>query len=127
MRQSSPIAKQVYDALGTYLRRDPLSFHPDDSLRDDLALDSLMTIELVYEIEMAFDLQIPDEDFVELPTIQHVIHYLERRTRPSSSHKRAASKKLKKGSPSPQRKIGAKRKRHLCLDQHDEASWYFNR
>jgi len=110
MRQSSPIAKQVYAALGTYLRRDPSSFHPDDSLRDDLALDSLMTIELVYEIESAFDLQIPDEDFVELQTIQQVIHYLERRTRPSSSHKRSSLKTKKKSPVSSPGKSAPKRK-----------------
>lgn len=78
----SPIARQIYTALGEYLRRDPASLHPDDSLRDDLGLDSLMTIELLYELESAFDLQIPDEDFMGLVTIGDVVAYIEKRTSP---------------------------------------------
>jgi len=69
-----------------------------------------MTIELVYEIESAFDLQIPDEDFLELQTIQQVIHYLERRTRPSTPPKRSSSKTIKKDTSSSHKQIGPKRK-----------------
>ena len=56
------LSQQVYVTLGDYLRRDPVALHPEDSLRDDLGLDSLQTIELVYQVESVFDLQIPDED-----------------------------------------------------------------
>jgi acyl carrier protein len=41
------LSQQIYDTLGDYLRRDPAALHPEDSLRDDLGLDSLQTIELV--------------------------------------------------------------------------------
>ncbi|MCA9498624.1 MAG: acyl carrier protein [Nitrospirales bacterium] len=78
--KSSQLSQQVYRTLGTYLQRDPKDLHPDDSLRDDLGLDSLQTIELVYEVESAFDLQIPDEDFGRLTTIGAVILYLDERT-----------------------------------------------
>ncbi len=60
---SNGLNQQIYATLGDYLRRDPTDLHPEDSLRDDLGLDSLQTIELVYEVESAFDIQIPDEDF----------------------------------------------------------------
>ena len=66
----------VYSTLGDYLRRDPTALHPEDSLRDDLGLDSLQTIELVYQVESAFDIQIPDEDFGRLQTIGDVVTYL---------------------------------------------------
>ena len=87
----SHIASQIYEALGKYLKRDPSSFHPEDSLRDDLGLDSLMTIEMLYEIESVFDIQIPDEDFVGLVTIGNVIDYIEKKKSPSSSRKSAKS------------------------------------
>ena len=87
----SRIAEQIYDALGKYLRRDPTSFHSDDSLRDDLGLDSLMTIEMLYEIESVFDIQIPDEDFVGLVTIEDVIAYIEKKKRPPPARKAAKS------------------------------------
>ena len=67
------LSQQIYDTLGDYLRRDPAALHPEDSLRDDLGLDSLQTIELVYQVESVFDLQIPDEDFGRLRTIGDVL------------------------------------------------------
>lgn len=95
---SSPIAQKVLRALGEYLRRDPASFQPEDSLRDDLGLDSLMTIELLYEIESVFDLQIPDEDFGGLVTIGNVVGYIEKKKQPTSP--RHASKSTSSGSKS---------------------------
>ncbi|HNP29513.1 MAG TPA: acyl carrier protein [Nitrospirales bacterium] len=79
MNKSPTLSQQVYHTLGKYLQRDPKDLHPEDSLRDDLGLDSLQTIELVYEVESAFDLQIPDEDFGRLTTIGAVILYLDER------------------------------------------------
>ena len=87
----SPIAEQIYQALATYLRRDPSSFQAEDSLRDDLGLDSLMTIELLYEIESVFDIQIPDQDFAGLVTIGNVITYIEKKKHPRSSRKQDKS------------------------------------
>jgi acyl carrier protein len=77
---SNGLHQQVYATLGDYLRRDPSALHPEDSLRDDLGLDSLQTIELVYQVESAFDIQIPDEDFGRLQTIGDVVTYLDERT-----------------------------------------------
>ncbi len=80
------LKQQVYATLGEYLRRDPTDLHPDDSLRDDLGLDSLQTIELVYQVESAFDIQIPDEDFGRLQTIGDVTIYLEERIGVTNNH-----------------------------------------
>ena len=83
---SNGLSQQVYETLGDYLRRDPAALHPEDSLRDDLGLDSLQTIELVYQVETAFDLQIPDEDFGRLQTIGDVVTYIGERTESSQDH-----------------------------------------
>ena len=80
------LSQQIYDTLGDYLRRDPAALHPEDSLRDDLGLDSLQTIELVYQVESVFDLQIPDEDFGRLRTIGDVLTYLLERTGSTPNH-----------------------------------------
>jgi acyl carrier protein len=117
MKSSLPktcgISQQVYRTLGNYLRLDPSDLHPEDSLRDDLGLDSLQTIELVYEVESAFDLQIPDEDFGRLATIGDVVLYLHERTRsadtspsvsptkPSTKHAVRPGTKIKNLTPSP--------------------------
>lgn len=88
--KTSEIGQQVYLTLGKYLRLDPTNLHPEDSLRDDLGLDSLQTIELVYEVESAFDLQIPDEDFGRLTTIGDVILYLNERAQPTGKSRSAS-------------------------------------
>lgn len=88
MSSSTPhdLKQQVYATLGDYLRREPTALHPDDSLRDDLGLDSLQTIELVYQVESAFDIQIPDEDFGRLQTIGDVTTYLGERIGKTNNH-----------------------------------------
>ena len=83
---SNGLQQQVYATLGDYLRRNPEALHPEDSLRDDLGLDSLQTIELVYQVESAFDIQIPDEDFGRLQTIGDVVTYLGERTGLANNH-----------------------------------------
>ena len=112
----SGISQQVYHTLGQYLRLDPSNLHPEDSLRDDLGLDSLQTIELVYTVESAFDLQIPDEDFGRLTTIGDVVLYLNERTQlpgkspsvsqatpPAKSHASRPAKKTKSPTHSKKR------------------------
>ncbi len=86
LSSSNGLSQRVYATLGDYLRRDPLGLHPEDSLRDDLGLDSLQTIELVYQVESAFDIQIPDEDFGRLRTIGDVVTYLDERTGTPHNH-----------------------------------------
>jgi len=83
---SNGLSQQVYATLGDYLRREPAALHPEDSLRDDLGLDSLQTIELVYQVESAFDIQIPDEDFGRLLTIGDVVTYLGERMGTTLNH-----------------------------------------
>jgi len=79
MAEAPTIADQIVAALADYLKRDKKSIGLDHSLRDDLGLDSMATIELVYKIEDVFDLQIPDEDLAGLVTVGNVISYVEGR------------------------------------------------
>ncbi|MGH7208330.1 MAG: acyl carrier protein [Nitrospiraceae bacterium] len=84
MAVESAIALRIRTALGDYLKRDPNTIRPDHHLRDDLGLDSMATIELLYQIEEAFDLQIPDQDLQKLLAVADVIGYVEGRLKPSS-------------------------------------------
>ncbi|MGH7208855.1 MAG: acyl carrier protein [Nitrospiraceae bacterium] len=84
MAAESDIARRIRTALGDYLKRDPASIEPRHALREDLGLDSMATIELLYQIEDAFDFQIPDQDLQKLLTVADVIGYVEGRLRPSS-------------------------------------------
>lgn len=43
----------------------------------DLGLDSLDTVDLIMQLEKAFGIRIPDEDYAKLTTVQSVLAYLE--------------------------------------------------
>ena len=79
MTNGADIALRVRTALAEFLKRDVATIKPGDALRDDLGLDSLATIELLYQIEDAFDLEIPDTDLPGLVTVADVAAYLESR------------------------------------------------
>jgi acyl carrier protein len=81
----SDVSEKITTALADYLKRDPSTIRPDYHLRDDLGLDSMAVIELVYRIEETFNLQIPDEDLAGLTSVQHVVHYIEGRLGPPRS------------------------------------------
>ena len=63
------IVDKIIQALAEYLKRDAGTIKAAHNLRDDLGLDSMAVIELLYKIEETFDLQIPDQDLVGLATV----------------------------------------------------------
>jgi acyl carrier protein len=87
MPAESHIADQIITALAEYLKRDKKSITLDNRLRDDLGLDSIATIELLFKLEEVFDLQIPDEDLKGLVTVGHVVKYVQKRLAPPPSKK----------------------------------------
>ena len=90
------VTSKIVAALADYLKRDPGTIQPDHHLRDDLGLDSMAVIELLYKIEETFDLQIPDQDLVGLSTVGAVAHYVEQRLAPVRQPARPAVKGKKK-------------------------------
>jgi acyl carrier protein len=89
MAEGRTIADQIIAALAAYLKRDKKSIGLDHNLRDDLGLDSMATIELVYQLEDVFDLEIPDQDLVGFATVGNVVRYVEERL--SSSEAKGAT------------------------------------
>jgi acyl carrier protein len=79
------ITEKIVHALATYLKRDPASITESHHLRDDLGLDSVAVIELLFEIEERFKLQIPDQDLPGLSTVGSVAAYVQRRLAESPS------------------------------------------
>lgn len=70
---------EIIQALAKALKRDASTIHAEDRLREDLGLDSLAVIELLFKLEEAFDLQIPDQDLPSLSTVASVVAYIEKR------------------------------------------------
>lgn len=103
------ITEKIVHALASYLKRDPASITEAHHLRDDLGLDSVAVIELLFEIEERFKLQIPDQDLPGLSTVGSVAAYVQRRLaeppdtpKPESPKPATASTKSgsKKSAPS---------------------------
>ena len=101
------IVSKIIQALASYLKRDPASITEAHHLRDDLGLDSMAVIELLFEIEERFKIQIPDQDLPALTTVGSVAIYVQERlvpAKPASSHgskKAHKAQRLKKTARTP--------------------------
>lgn len=87
------IVAKIIQALAEYLKRDAALIKDADHLRDDLGLDSMAVIELLYKIEETFNIQIPDQDLQGLSTVGSVASYVQHRLIPAKSGASHASKK----------------------------------
>ncbi|MFO0706010.1 MAG: acyl carrier protein [Nitrospira sp.] len=96
------VVDKIILALAEYLKRDAAGIKPAHHLRDDLGLDSMAVIELLYKIEEAFNIQIPDQDLVGLTTVASVATYVEGRVTPAASptaQKTASAQPKKSAKP----------------------------
>ncbi len=69
----SKVVKIIVDKLGVK----ESEVVPEASFTGALGADSLDTVELIMELEKAFDLQIPDEDAEKIATVGDAIKYIE--------------------------------------------------
>lgn len=49
---------------------------PDDALRDQLDLDSMDFLDIVMELRKRYQIQIPEEDYPQLATLNSCVNYL---------------------------------------------------
>jgi acyl carrier protein len=49
-------------------------------LTDDLAIDSLTSIELIMDLEEKFNIEVPDEDAEMMKTVKDIVDYIELKT-----------------------------------------------
>ena len=78
------VASKIIQALAKYLKRDTASITETHRLRDDLGLDSMAVIELLYDIEETFRIEIPDQDLAQLSTVGSVAAYVQQRLAPTT-------------------------------------------
>ncbi|MBH0198172.1 MAG: acyl carrier protein [Nitrospira sp.] len=102
------ITQQIIQSLATYLKRDPASITESHHLRDDLGLDSVAVIELLFEIEDRFKIQIPDQDLVGLSTVGSVAAYVQERLASPKAAPKATTKAPAKAAAKPAAKAPAK-------------------
>ncbi len=92
MAKTSDVSEKIIQALADYLKRDAASIQTTHHLRDDLGLDSMAVIEMLYRIEEVFNLQIPDQDLVGLTTVGQVIAYVQGRVASPKAPAKVAEK-----------------------------------
>ncbi|MDX2252436.1 MAG: phosphopantetheine-binding protein [Nitrospira sp.] len=102
------VTQQIIQSLATYLKRDPASITESHHLRDDLGLDSVAVIELLFEIEDRFKIQIPDQDLVGLSTVGSVAAYVQERLASPKAAPKSATKTPAKPVAKPAAKAPAK-------------------
>ncbi len=73
------IGEQILTSLAKRLKRDVSQIQPHHSLRDDLGLDSADAIEMIFDLEEMFDIEVSDQDFRAFTTVSEVIQYVQRR------------------------------------------------
>jgi acyl carrier protein len=76
--RSNAVFPVLVDLITRKTRVDAARVQPASRLID-FGLDSVKTMELVVELEQAFDLSIPDEDLLDMETIGAIADYVERR------------------------------------------------
>jgi acyl carrier protein len=79
MMAGTMVADKIRSALARELKRDLATIELHHSLREDLGLNSLDAIELMFKVEEEFDLEIPDADLQKLTTVGDLVSYLEGR------------------------------------------------
>ena len=73
MTSRDEITAAVKEIFQTTLKVDPDRLEDAAHLRDDLKLDSLDMIEVVYEVEDRFDVQIPEDKIKEITTLGEIV------------------------------------------------------
>ena len=48
-------------------------FPPDANLRDDLSVDSVRALELIFEVERAFSIRVPEQRYGEVKTFTDLV------------------------------------------------------
>jgi len=75
----SQIETRVKGILSKVLNIEENKISPQTRLVEDLAIDSFLSVELLFELEDQSGLKISDEDFINLKTVGDVITYMKSR------------------------------------------------
>ncbi len=76
MSTEESVEEQVKEIIVKQMGVNKDQVAPETSFINDLGADSLDTVELVMELEDAFDVSIPDEDAEKIQTVGDAINYI---------------------------------------------------
>ena len=74
---NSEVQKIILDIIGDIAPDEDLSnVKPDVRLRDQLDLDSMDFLDIVMELRKRYQIEVPEEDYMELATLDGCVAYL---------------------------------------------------
>ncbi len=73
---TNPTDAKLWQMMHEKLGLDEAQIHLDASFSNDLGVDSLDVLELLTEVEKAYDLKIPDEEAEKLTTVRALVNYI---------------------------------------------------
>ncbi|MDD5204656.1 MAG: acyl carrier protein [Desulfobacterales bacterium] len=79
MASKEEIASKVVQVLAETLHRNEKTIRLSSSLVDDLEMDSFMAIEMLFQLEDQYGIEIPDEQIKAFTTVSDIVQYLEKR------------------------------------------------
>jgi acyl carrier protein len=65
--------EQALRSIVSKIAETPEDFAPDANLRDDLRVDSVRALELVFEVEREFAIKVPEGRYGEVRTFQDLV------------------------------------------------------
>ena len=73
------ISKTVIQVLAKTLLKKEEDVRPEHALVEDLEMDSFYAVELLFELEDRYGIEIPDEEAENFKKVQDIIEYIENR------------------------------------------------
>jgi acyl carrier protein len=77
------VEERILKGLAKILKKKPSEIQKEARLIEDLEIDSLDTLDLIFELEEEFNIEIPQNQ-IPFVTVQDVIHYVEEKTKAGS-------------------------------------------
>jgi len=79
--ENDELEKKVFELISNAAAVTADRVKPESKIEDDLGIDSIDTVELALFLEDEFDIEINDEDFNKIKTVQDVIDYMKKKVK----------------------------------------------
>ncbi|HEV3456897.1 MAG TPA: acyl carrier protein [Thermoanaerobaculia bacterium] len=76
---ASEVRNRIKTIIGSIAGIDPQRIGDDATLRGELSLDSLSLLEIGVDVDLAFQLNLPDESYKEIDSLQAMVELVMRR------------------------------------------------
>jgi acyl carrier protein len=73
------VSVKIKQVISNIAGLDPIKIPDGASLRDDLKLDSLSLLEIGVDVDLAFQLNLPDEKYKEIETLPQMVALVQQR------------------------------------------------